>query len=622
MHENRKWAILALISLTSLIFLVKLLSIQVLNDEYKRKADGVSIKTIPIYPHRGVILDRNSKELVVNIPVFDLIVIPAQVRIPDTLALCELLNLEKSEFVEEMGKAMKYSMEKPSTLLKQISRSEFHRIQDRLIDYPGFYPSSRTIRHYPENVMAHALGYIGEISEGAKEQDTSKYYALGDYVGISGIEATYERELRGVKGVRYVWRDNMGREKGKFKEGRYDTASIAGTNLIATVDLEIQKYAEELMQHKKGAIVAIEPATGEVLAMVSAPTYNPNLLTGRSFSQNFGNLLLNENKPLFNRAIRAKYPPGSTFKTVQSLIAQQEGVINRHTVFACNKALVKCHFHPTCDLQHSIQHSCNPYYYRVFRRIVHQNKITMNDSIAQVASDGDLNQGYQTWLDYMDAFNLGRKTGIDLANEIDGYIPEIELYNDRYGEDNWNFSNIYSLGIGQGEVGVLPLQLANLAAIIANRGYYYTPHLIKKIGEQDKRPEFKIKHAVPVDEKHFDLITQGMYDAYKMGTVAYYAIIPGLDLCGKTGTAQNPHGEDHSVFIAFAPRENPKIAIAVTVENAGFGGSWAAPIAALLVDKYLNGEISKPSLDEMVRKKSFVLEPNPVITLNQASNTP
>ncbi|MEO1655404.1 MAG: penicillin-binding transpeptidase domain-containing protein, partial [Bacteroidota bacterium] len=355
-----------------------------------------------------------------------------------------------------------------------------------------------------------------------------------------------------------------------------------------------QQYGEYLMKNKKGAIVAIEPATGEILSMVSAPSYDPNQLAGENFRSNYGNLLLNEHKPLFNRAIRAQYPPGSTFKTIQALIAQQENMVDAQTVFACNKNLVKCHFHPTTDLQSSIQHSCNPYYYRVFRRIVYQNRISKKDSAYTLEEDHDLHEGFDMWRSYLDQFNLGRKTGVDLVSEINGLIPKTSLYDQRYGADNWAYSNIYSLSIGQGEIGVLPIQLANVAATIANRGFYYTPHLVRGVGkDKTKRPEFTIKKQVPIDKKNFDLVITGMRDAYRNGTVAYFAVVDSLEICGKTGTAQNPHGEDHSVFIAFAPKDNPQIAISVHVENAGFGGAWAAPIAALMIERYLKGRTSK-----------------------------
>jgi penicillin-binding protein 2 len=614
MQDNRKWVIIGLFSLIGVIFLVKLFMIQVMSDDFRRKAEAISIKSIVDYPHRGIILDRNGKELVVNAPVYDLMVIPKQVQMKDTLAFCETIGISIDDFRKSWKKACDFALERPSIFLKQISRDNLHNFQDQLSDYPGFYINARTVRNYPHENAAHVLGYIGEIDERGLERDATGYYKAGDYIGISGVEAAYEKELRGQKGVRHVWVDNWGREKGSFKDGQFDTLAVAGKNLISSIDLDLQKFAEELMVNKKGAVVAIEPSTGEILAMVAAPTYDPNLLTGKEASGNFGKLLLDENKPLFNRAVRAAYPPGSTFKTVQALIGMQENVINSQTVFPCNKGLVKCHFHPTTDLQRSIQHSCNPYYYQVFRRIIYQNKLTQHDSTFSVGKDLDYREGFTIWKKYLDAFNLGRKINVDLVSEVPASIPGLSLYDDRYGKGNWKFSNIYSLGIGQGEVLTTPLQLANVAATLANRGYYYTPHLVKSIGnEKSIHPEFTTKHTVPINTEYFEIIVAGMRDAYRAGTVASYAINPDLEICGKTGTAQNPHGEDHSVFIAFAPKDNPKIAIAVYVENAGFGGVWAAPVAALAIEKYLKGKTSKRLewTKDYVIKKRFILEPQP-----------
>lgn len=629
MQENKKWIILVLFLGTGLIFIIRLMFIQVLDDTYQLRANKISVKSIDLYPHRGIIVDRNGKELVVNIPIYDLMVLPDQVALQDTLALCNLLKIEIEDFRKRFTKAAKYSKFKPSVFLKQISREDFHRLQDLLIDYPGFYISSRTMRHYPHQSAAHALGYIGEISENQLERDSTRYYKQGDYVGISGIEAAYELELRGQKGVRHVWVDPFGREKGEFKDGQFDTLSIAGQNLICTIDLDLQKYGEALMQNKKGAVVAIEPSSGEILSLISAPTYDPNLLSGGELSRNYGNLLMDEHKPLFNRAIRAKYPPGSTFKTIQALIALQENYVNDETVFACNKNLVKCHFHPTANLHRSIQHSCNPYYYQVYRRIIYQRQLKNVDTSGAytLTPDGDYREGFNKWRNYLLNFNLGKKTGVDLANELDGLLPNLKLYDDRYGKGNWQYSNIYSLSIGQGEIGVLPIQLANLAATLANRGHYYAPHLIKGIGESgEKRAEYTIKHEIPIKKEHFEKVVAGMQDGYKAGTVAYYAIIPDLEICSKTGTAQNPHGEDHSVFIAFAPRNNPKIAIAVYVENAGFGGTWAAPVAALMIEKYLKGEISNEWTEDYVLNKRFIeeeiLEETPQILVEDPETAP
>lgn len=603
MNDSRKWIILGLFSATGLTFLIKLFMIQVLVSDYKIKAESNAIRSIKIYPHRGLIYDRNGKLIAFNTPVYDLMVDLKKVKIKDTLAFCNFLSITKAQFDKNM-KRVKVRSVQPRAFLKQISHKDFAKIQDRLIDYPGFYAEPKIVRSYPHKSLANALGYIAEISKKRLAKDTMNYYQQGDYIGISGLEASYEHHLRGKRGVKMVYVDARGNKKGQYKGGKYDTASIAGKDLISSIDLELQKYGEQLMRNKRGAIVAIEPSSGEILTMISAPSYDPNLLTGREFSKNIRPLMVNKTKPLFNRAIRSKYPPGSTFKTVQALIGQQENVIASQTVFACNKSLVKCHWHPTADLQRSIQHSCNPYYFNVFRRIIYQNKLI--DSTGGVSKGSDGKIGYEKWRQHLLSFGLGAKTGIDLNNEKGGNVPSLSFYNRKFGEGKWKFSNIYSLSIGQGELGVTPLQMANISAIIANRGHYYTPHLIKGMGKnKEKLPIFSKKHEVTIDPQYFKLIIDGMQGAVTAGTVAGYAIMPGIDICGKTGTAQNPHGEDHSVFIAFAPKENPKIAIAVYVENAGFGGTWAAPIANLMIARYLKGKTLRPSTEKMVIEKSF-----------------
>ncbi len=604
MLDNRRWIVSGIFISIGIIFLIKLFFIQVWDNSYQTAAANISIKKIIIYPHRGIITDRNGKLLIANAPVYDVMVIPAKVKLKDTLGFCDFLGITIQEFKQNMGKARKQitSDLQPAPFLKQLSKEDYARIQERIDEYQGFFMISRTLRGYPQNSLAHVLGYVGEISPQALEKDKSGYYRQGDYVGISGMEASYEHELRGQRGVAHIWVDAKGKEKGKYQDGKLDTASIAGQNLISTIDLDLQQFGEKLMEGKAGAIVAIEPATGEILAMLSAPTYDPNLLAGRGASRNYGLLSQDENKPLFNRTISALYPPGSTFKTVQALIALQEGFIRPETVFPCDVSLVKCHGHPVGGVHNSIQFSCNPYYFSVYRRIIYQKKMILKDSVMTISPDGDGKKGYTLWRDYLSRFNLGRKTDIDLVHELKGEVPTLNFYNKRFGgESQWKFSNIYSLGIGQGEIGVLPLQLANVCATIANRGFYYTPHLVKSIGEKKLiRSSFLKKHEIGIDKVHFELVINGMRDAYRMGTVSPLAIIQDLEICGKTGTAQNPRGEDHSVFIAFAPKDNPKIAIAVYVENAGFGGAIAAPVAVLMIEKYLKGKISRDYLQKQI----------------------
>jgi len=607
MEETRRTVILGIFGAVGLVFLVKLLSIQVLSDTYQEKAEENAIQKVVIQPHRGMIYDRNGKLLVYNKPIFSILVVPSEVELEDTLAFCEIVGITKEEFDEKMEKARQINPRKPSIFLKQIQHTEFAAIQDKLMDFKGFYVDFRTIRSYPHTSLAHALGYIGEITKERLEKDTTHQYRQGDYVGISGLEAAYEYELRGRLGVKYVLVDVNGSFKGSYKNAAYDTLAIAGKDLISTIDLELQQYGDLLMTGKRGSIVAIEPATGEVLAMVSSPSYDPNLLVvGNDFAKNYTRLANDPLKPLYNRTIMGMYPPGSTFKVVEALVGLQEGVLIPSTRLRCDQSLVKCHGHPSpANVHQSIQYSCNPYYFKVFRRIVYQNKIVRNDSIFKELPDGDGKIGFNIWKDYMLKFGLGRRMAVDLVNVGTGRIPDLAYYNKKYGAGNWEFNNVYSLGIGQGELAVLPIQMANIAAIIANKGFFYTPHLVKSIGEQGKRPEYLIRQETGIDKSHFELVISAMRDAVRAGTVSTNGIPYNIKMCGKTGTVQNPHGKDHSVFIAFAPMDEPKIAIAVYVENAGFGGVWAAPIASLMIEKYLLEEVKRQGVEKTIVATAF-----------------
>jgi penicillin-binding protein 2 len=602
MRDIRRNIIQFVFILIGSIFIVRLFILQVLDTDYKFKAQDNVMRKITIYPHRGEIFDRKGKAIVHNNPVFDIMVITKEMDIKDTALFCEQFNVTKKEFLAALKKAKEqkeYSKVKPIALFKALSVTDFARIQDYLIDYKGFYPQKRTIRSYPHSAMANALGYIGEISKRQLEHQKDKYYQQGDYVGISGLESLYEPQLRGKRGARYVMVNVKGVEKGSFKAGIYDTLSVAGENLYSTIDLDLQRYGELLMENKIGSVVAIEPSTGEILSIISSPTYDPNLLAGRLFVKNYRALEKDSLVPLFNRPLMAMYPPGSIFKLIQALIGQQLGLINPSTRFACNKTLVNCHDHPSPqDLKGSIQYSCNPYYWQVFKKIINQDKST-NKFV-------DTELGFNEWYRQVQTFGLGKKLGVDLPDEKPGIIPSNAYFDRVYGDLRWKFSTIYSLGIGQGEIGVIPIQMANIAAIMANRGYYYTPHLIKGIGEKRKIPKkFLEKHYTSVDRKHFDVVVDGMEQVVLAGTAAW-SQLKGISVCGKTGTAQNPHGEDHAVFIAFAPKDNPKIAIAVFVENAGFGGTWAAPIASLMIEKYLNDTISRPPMEKYILDKDFI----------------
>ncbi|MFL0685007.1 MAG: penicillin-binding protein 2 [Algoriphagus aquaeductus] len=598
MKDQRPVVILIFIFLVSVILLAKLFTIQVLDDSFMKRAERNAIQRIVDHPYRGLVYDRTGKLMVFNNPIFDLMVVPKEFKVGDTTRFCQLFKISKEQLIEGYNAAKNYSRVKPSPLIKQISTTDFARIQDFLVDYPGLFIMTRSVRSYPTPTAAHALGYIGEISAGQLERDTLKYYSQGDYVGLSGLERYYENELRGKKGVKYKMVNVRGVDKGPFKDGEYDTASIAGKNITSTIDLDLQRYGEMLMNGKTGSVVAIEPKTGEILAMISAPFYDPNELTGAEFSKTYRRLNGDKAKPLFNRPIMAMYPPGSIFKIVQSLIGLQEGILTPNTTLSCNRSLVACHNHPNpVNLFGAIRNSCNPYYHQAYRMIINQG-ISSN-------TFKDTEIGLNAWREKVLKFGLGGSLGVDMFGEKGGDIPSSKLYDRIYGSGRWKYSTIYSLSIGQGEMQVTPLQMANLAAIFANKGYYYTPHLVKEIdGDPTLIPgKFQIRHDVGVDAHHFDLIQDAMAEAL-YGT-ANRAVIKDLVIAGKTGTAQNPHGEDHSVFIAFAPKDDPKIAIAVYVENAGWGGRAAASTASLMIEKYIKGEISRPALQEYVLAGNF-----------------
>ena len=599
MNDQRPFIITLIIILVGVALLTKLFLIQVVDDSFLKRAERNAIQRVVDHPYRGLVYDRTGKIMVYNNPIFDLMIIPKEFNVKDTAKFCEIFQISKEHLIESYTAAKKYSAVKPSPLIKQISTTDFARIQNYLIDYPGIFVMTRAIRSYPQPSSANSLGYIGEISAVQLERDTLKYYRQGDYVGLSGVEGFYENKLRGIKGVKYKMVNVRGIDKGPFKNGEYDTASVAGYNLTSTIDLDLQQYGEMLMAGKRGTVVAIEPKTGEILAMISAPTYDPNLLTGGKFSSNYLELSQDDSRPLFNRPIMAMYPPGSIFKIVQSLVGLQMGVLTPNTTFSCNRSLVACHNHPSpVNLFGAVKYSCNPYYHQAYRAMINRG-VSRN-------TFKDTEVGLDAWRDYVVKFGLGGPLGIDLYNEKGGSIPSSNLYDRIYGPGRWKYSTIYSLSIGQGEMLVTPLQMANLAAIFANKGYYYPPHLIKAIdGDPNQIPlQYRTKKEVGVDPQHFDLIQDAMAEAI-YGTAAM-AAIRDITMAGKTGTAQNPQGEDHSVFIAFAPKEDPKIAIAVYVENAGWGGRAAASTASLMIEKYIKREVSRPALEEYVLIGKFM----------------
>ena len=589
-YSNRSGIVKVIFLVVGALFVLRLSMLQLFDKEYKEKAKNQSLRNVTQYPARGLMYDRNGELLVYNEAVYDLMVIPRMVKDLDTNYFCQAIGITRESFDERMEKAYKYSPYSASIFMKQISKEDFGRWENLLYRFKGFYVSKRTLRLYGKPIAAHVLGYVGEVNE--KDLEKDPYYKRGDYIGKSGLEKSYENELRGLKGKKIMHVDVHNREIGPYMHGQMDTLPLEGMNLYTTIDAELQEYAERVMANKRGCIVAIEPSTGEVLTLLSAPCYDPNLLVGRIRGENFTRLNGDIAKPLFNRALQAQYPPGSIFKVAQAMVALHLGVITPTTGFVCDK-IIGCHGHPSArSVQEAIKMSCNPYFYYTYRRVIQQGKYK------NAAKDSQY--GLTVWHDYMMRFGFGSPLGIDLPDVKGGKIPDTAFYNKWYGKNRWSFITIYSNSIGQGEVEVVPLQMANLACIVANRGYYYTPHLVRYYGpDSTKNPEFYEKHETGIERQYFDIAARGMYDVvHGAGGTAHKADVPGLDVCGKTGTAEN-YGNDHSVFIAFAPRDNPKIAVAVYVENAqGGGGTWAAPIASLIIEKYINGEVKRKEFEK------------------------
>ena len=607
-HQKRYFVVQMFGGGLLLLLLFRCFYLQVMENEYSNLGYQ---KPITIYPARGLFMDRNGKQLVRNEATYDIMLTYALMEKNkiDTSKLCDLLGITKDFFIENVKKDFKgdnrFSKRKPFIFLKNVSFPVYHRFAEAMYEFPGFSAEIRNIRAYDVNYAAHALGYISEVTQSTIDK-SGGVYVKGDYAGASGLEAFYEPYLRGEKGVQNVLTDNHGRERGKYKNGQYDKSATSGLYLVSTLDSELQKYGELLMKNKKGSIVAIEPKTGEILSLISSPTYDPNLLTAnRDRAKSFRDLNGNDTlKPLLNRAITSKYPPGSIFKIVMALIGLQKGVLYPERGIGCRRGYyygrrrLGCHGHPYCGTPMSaIQHSCNAYFCQTFRELV---------DIHGYQNPG---QGLDETVEFIKAFGLGQKMGIDMMGESAGNIPTSKFYDKLYSKVGWGAPTIISMGIGQGEVQATPLQMANIAAIVANKGYFYTPHLCKEFkASQDiidknfvKRmndealSKYKIKHQTPIDTQHFRMVIDGMERVVSAGT-ARKAYIPGLPICGKTGTAEDKPRKDHSVFIAFAPKEDPKIAIAVFVENSGFGGTYAAPIASLMIEKYIRGTISKRRL--------------------------
>jgi len=597
--SNKAYVVIILVILTIIIYLIKIASLQLFENTYRLSADNNAIRRVTEYPARGVIFDRNHKLLVYNKPIYELMAQPNQLVDFDTVELCDILEIPKSLLIENLKKADDYSKHKASKVFGPFEQQKYIILSEKIHNYKGFYLQTRFERIYPMGIGAHVLGYLREVDKDIV--DTSSYYKAGDIIGVSGIENSYEQYLRGKKGVSYFLVDAFSSIVGNYKNGKYDTTAVVGMDLISSIDADLQLYGELLMQNKRGAIVAIEPSTGEVLAMISSPNFDPNLLTSTKLRENYSILVLDEDRPMFNRALgSATSPPGSTFKIVDALIGLNEGVITTESAIACNGGfsigshVVGCHHAGSVGFYHSISGSCNSYYCEVFTRLIRNPKYN------------SFEDAYRAWYLQLHKFGIGRKIGVDLPGENAGVLYSADRYNKKHGEGEWGPFRIISLAIGQGEMGLTALQLANVAAIVANRGYYYVPHLVKKIvGLPHIDSTYLTKNYVDIDSNYFTAVIDGMEQVVMFGTAAG-VFLPELSQCGKTGTAQNPHGDYNSVYISFAPKYNPQIAVAVYVENGGYGSSTAAPIASLIMEKYITDSTSRAYLEQYMINKNLM----------------
>ena len=595
-YENRTYIIGGFFGLVILIFIIRLFSIQVIDDSFKTSSENNVIRKQTDYPRRGLIYDRNKELIVYNEAAYDLMITPKQATFLDTALICSLLEIDTLNLMKRIEKARNYSIYKASVLMKQISVETYTKLQENMFLMPGFFVQTRTLRKYPYSTASHLLGYVGEVNQ--RIVKSNPYYKEGDYIGVSGIEKAYEDKLRGQKGVKLLLKDVHNNIKGSFNDGKFDIKSKPGKDLQSSIDIFLQNYGESLMKNKRGSIVAIEPSTGEILCLVSSPNYDPNILVGRKRSENY--LILNKdtiNKPLFNRASLAQYPPGSTFKLINALIGLQEKVIYSGSKFNCDEGYVygeekrkmKCHPHRSpLNLIESISNSCNAYFCNVFRAIIEKYPSTY--------------EGYDVWRNYVTSFGLGNWLNNDLPTGQKGFVPTTFFYDRIYGKNRWKSLTNLSLSIGQDALLTTPIQMANMTAAIANRGYYYTPHIIKSIENDSIDDRFRNPIRTLVDSSLFEIVIKGMQEVVEdeeLGT-SNIAKMENITVCGKTGTAQNPHGEDHSIFIGFAPKDNPKIALAVYVENGGWGSTWAVPIASLLIEKYLNDTIERDWLEKKI----------------------
>lgn len=587
--EKRRWVIGGFILVIAVIYIVRLFNLQVLDDKYKDYADSNAFLRKAVYPSRGIIYDRNDRLVVYNQPAYDVMIIPRDVHEFDSIDFCSTINITPAQLKKrfaDMRNSPGYSSYSPQTLITHLSAEDYGRLQEKLYRFPGFYVQKRILRQYNYDCAANILGNIREVS--AKDVERDPYYMAGDYTGDLGVEKSYETFLRGEKGAEVLIRDAHGQIQGRYEDGAHDRAAVSGRNLRLSIDIELQQYAESLMVNKKGAVVAIEPETGEILCMVSAPTYSPTLLVGRNRGNNYSKLVKDPDKPLFDRSMQAAYPPGSTFKPGQGLILLEEGIINLSTPYPCSRGFISgglrvgCHPHGApLPLKPALQTSCNAFFCWGFKNMIDRR-----------SKYGSSARAFEVWKNHLVSMGYGYKLGVDLPGESRGFLPNAKFYDKIYGENRWSANTIISVSIGQGEILATPLQIANVCATIANRGWFITPHVVKEIQDTVMPSEYTDRRTPSIHASFYDDVAEGMRMAVTGGTCRL-ANLPDIEVCGKTGTAQNPHGRDHSAFMGFAPYHNPKIAVAVYVENAGFGAAFGVPIGSLIIERYLTGHIAE-----------------------------
>lgn len=592
-YYKRRFVISGIAVVIVLVYIIRLFYLQIIDTSTKDQADTNALVKQTIYPSRGLMYDRNGELLVFNQPIYEITMTMREMKDDwDTAAFCNSIHISRAEFDERIAdikdrrKNRGYSRQTPQVFMSQLKKEDIATLQEELFLFPGIQIQKRTLRDYTYKAAAHVLGSVGEVNQ--NDIDRDPYYGRGDYSGRDGLERTYEAQLRGDKGVEILMRDSRGRIQGSYQDGALDRTAVAGTDLYTTLDIKLQMLAEELLAGKIGSAVAIEPKTGEILALASNPAWNPKVLVGKERSKNYNALLQDKTRPLLNRATQATYPPGSTFKTIQALVCLEQGAITSNTLYPCSgpgSSPIKCtHHHGSpVALDKAIEQSCNPYFWCAFR-----------DLLQKDGKEKDIHKPYEKWRNAVMQFGLGQKfTDTDLGEQSSGSIPSTRLYDKFYGKNGWKAITIRSLSIGQGEILVTPLQLANQAACIANEGYYISPHL-------NKNDSMRIhRHNIDIQKKYFDEVKAGMHRVMVYGTGRHFAV-DSLHMAGKTGTAQNPHGKDHAIFIGFAPAEDPQIAVAVVVENAGFGATWACPIATMMIEQYLTGKVERKDLRKRI----------------------